>query len=210
MRPALFLIVIALCSCGRYAERPVPYFNTPDFTPLFLSASEAGDQITHRLPAFSFTNQHGEEISEKNIAGKIVISDFFFSRCASICPKMTTGMKQVADAFPGNEVMLLSHSVTPDSDSVPALKAFADRNGITHKNWHLLTGEKEKIYNLARRGYFADERMGYSADTTDFLHTENFVLLDRNGMIRGVYNGTLELEINNLVRDIRLLIAEDL
>jgi protein SCO1 len=210
MKYVTIIVLFLVVCCSPDRKNSLPYFNTPDFTPEFLNDDEAVKKITHTIPAFSFTDQNGKSVTDREVKGKIYVADFFFSRCTSICPKMTNNMKKIAEAFTNdNEVVLLSHSVTPDHDSVAALKKYAENNSITQPNWHLLTGDKEKIYTIARKGYFADERLGFSADTTEFLHTENFILVDKNGRIRGVYNGTLEVEVDNLVRHISILKKED-
>jgi protein SCO1 len=209
MKYILFIILIGVICCSPEDKSKIPYFNTPDFTPAFLTKEEAKQQVTHTIPSFSFTDHNGKSVTDNVVKGKIYVADFFFSQCTSICPKMTNNMKKVAEAFRGDDqVILLSHSVTPDRDSVPMLKQYSKSNNITYSNWHLLTGKKEEIYTIARKGYFADERMGFTADTTEFLHTENFILVDRNGKIRGVYNGTLETEVDNLIRHIAILKKE--
>lgn len=118
-------------------------------------------------------------------------------------------MKQVFEQFKGNKnVLFLSHSVTPERDSVRKLYEYARRNNILSKQWHLVTGNKSEIYDIARKGYFIEEEMGLSKTTTQFLHTENFVLIDQKGHIRGLYNGTLEAEVPRIIDDINYLIKE--
>lgn len=189
---------------------PLPYYNTPEFTPQFItSPKEAEQKITHTISAFSMTDQHGKQITQKNIEGKIHVANFIFTRCGSICPIMTKHMKLVQDAFKKNDnVVMLSYSVTPWMDSVARLKLYADNNGITSPNWHFLTGNKGDIYKLARQSYFAEEDLGFSKDSTDFLHTEHILLIDRNKKIRGIYNGTLQLEAEQLIKDIQTLLEE--
>jgi protein SCO1/2 len=210
MRYIPLIILFTLACCSSENQSKLPYFNSPDFTPQFLTPAEASEKITHVIPAFSFTDQNNKTITQSDVKGKIYVADFFFTRCAGICPKMTANMSKVAAAFSSDkEIVILSHSVTPESDSVAALKKYAAAKNIDQSNWHLLTGDKGEIYTIARKGYFADERLGFSKDTTAFLHTENFILVDRHGRIRGVYNGTLELETDNLIQHIRILKKED-
>ena len=208
MKYNLFYLVVmmALISCGRKADQQtgLPYFNTPDFTPLWIDTGEIHN--THSIPPFSFTDQNGKTVSDATVRNKIYVVDFFFTRCGSICPKMTSNMNKVATAFArDNNVMMLSHSVTPELDNVNVLSTYARQRNINNPNWHLLTGNKEQIYNLARKGYFAEDTVGYYKGSTEFLHTENFILIDKHRHIRGVYNGTIDLEVENLIRHIKLL-----
>jgi protein SCO1/2 len=189
----------------------IPYYNTPDFTPLFLTKAQADQRVTHAVPGFSFTDQHGKAITRQEMQGKIYVASFFFTRCSGICPVMMQQLSRVARSFRSDtNVLILSHTVTPGSDSVPVLRQYAADKQMKYPGWHLLTGNREAIYTLARKGYFADERLGFSKDTSEFLHTENFILVDAKGKIRGVYNGTLELETNELMADIRVLQREQM
>ncbi len=207
----LFLFIIALsgCSQNKTQLQELPYFNTPDFTPAWPDKNTEAYQKLHTIPAFNFTDQSGKSVSNKTVSGKIYVADFFFTRCGSICPKMTDNMSVVAKTFLHNDtVMILSHSVTPELDNVQVLKTYAEHKNITNPNWHLLTGDKDQIYNIARRGYFADDAIGFNKDVSQFLHTENFILVDKHGRIRGVYNGTIMFEIENLIRHIKILERE--
>lgn len=204
-------IAISICvfiSCSsKKQEIQLPYYNTPEFTPQFFrSAKQASDSVTHTIHSFSFTNQDGKQITQAAIEGKIHIANFIFTRCGSICPVMTRHMKLVQDAFQNNpDVVMLSYSVTPWIDSVSRLKAYAVNNEITAPNWHLLTGNKSDIYTLARQSYFAEEDLGFTKDSTDFLHTEHILQVDKTKRIRGIYNGTLQLDIEQMIKDIELL-----
>jgi protein SCO1 len=187
----------------------LPWYNTPDFTPHFLNTADAETQITHYIPSFSFTNQYGKIITQKNIEGKIHVANFFFTACGSICPRMMNNLKGTADAFQADTgIVFLSFTVAPWMDSVTRLKKYADNNSISAPNWHLLTGTKSEIYHLARTAYFAEEDFGFSKDSSEFLHTEHILLVDRNKKIRGIYNGTLQLETQQLGKDIELLKKE--
>ncbi|AKD58162.1 SCO family protein [Spirosoma radiotolerans] len=204
-------IILLLIACGKETSPKLPYYNTPDFSPIFVeSASELAEKIPHTISNFSFRDQNGVTISEKDIEGKIHVADFFFTSCGSICPRMTKHMKLVEKAFPANKnVVLLSYSVTPWIDSVSRLKAYSRANNIQSENWHLLTGSKAAIYQLARQSYFAEEELGFTKDSTEFLHTEHFLLVDKQKRIRGIYNGTLELEMQQLIADIQSLLKEN-
>ncbi|MEO6524718.1 MAG: SCO family protein [Mucilaginibacter sp.] len=206
----LFLMVLlSACSPKKTEQATLPYFDTPDFTPIWLNKNTDAYQNLHTIPAFSFTDQDGNNVSDMTVENKIYVVDFFFTRCGSICPKMTTNMGKVAKAFSKDRnVMMLSHSVTPELDNAMVLKKYAEVKGIKNPNWHLLTGDKKQIYDIARKGYFADNAIGYNKDASEFLHTENFILVDKHRHIRGVYNGTIDFEVDNLVRHIKLLERE--
>lgn len=206
------MLLLLACSENKKDSTTIslPYYNTPTFTPQFItSPKEAEQKITHSIAPFSLTDQYGKQITEKAIEGKIHVANFIFTRCGSICPIMTKHMKLVQSAFDKNaDVVLLSYSVTPWMDSVARLKYYTDNNGITSPNWHFLTGNKGDIYKLARQSYFAEEDLGFSKDSTDFLHTEHILLVDRNKKIRGIYNGTLQLEAEQIIKDIKTLLEE--
>lgn len=196
---------ILLCCCNAVQQR-LPYYNTPDFTPRFVQNYEDVNVITHQIANFSFTDQDSNTITQKNIEGKIHVADFIFTSCGSICPVMTNNLKKVSDEFSNDTgVVLLSYTVTPWIDSVARLKKYMNVKKITNPNWHFLTGSQSSIYKLARTSYFAEEDIGFTKDSTEFLHTEHILLVDKNKRIRGVYNGTLELEMQQLVKDIRTL-----
>lgn len=200
------------CQQSKTSEKSeiLPYYNTPDFTPIFISDNhEVNTKITHQIADFSFTDQFNKNITQKDIEGKIHVANFFFTTCPSICPKMTNNIKKVETEFMNDShVLILSYSVTPWQDSVPVLKEYAEGKNIQSKNWHLLTGKQGEIYQLARQSYFAEEDLGYTKDSTEFLHTEHFILVDKTKRIRGIYNGTLELEIKQLIADIKTLKKE--
>ncbi|GAB3916739.1 SCO family protein [Larkinella terrae] len=206
----LLAIAVCMAGCQRDAGQQLPYYNTPDFTPVFVeSETDLAEKIPHTIDDFSFKDQNGQTVSQKDIEGKIHVADFFFTSCGIICPRMTKHMKRVEKAFPNDpNLVLLSYSVTPWIDSVARLKKYCLTNGIQAKNWHLLTGPKSEIYQLARQSYFAEEELGFSKDSTDFLHTEHFLLVDQHKRIRGIYNGTLELEMEQLIADIKTLQQE--
>ncbi|RKR85605.1 protein SCO1/2 [Mucilaginibacter gracilis] len=206
----LILLLTALaCTPKKPADVKLPYFNTPDFTPIWLDKSTAEYQNLHTIPAFSFTDQNGNSITNQTVNNKIYVVDFFFTRCQNICPKMTGNMAKVSAAFIGHpNILMLSHSVTPELDNIAVLRNYAKLKNVTNPNWHLLTGDKKQIYDIARKGYFADNAIGYNKDFNEFLHTENFILVDGQHHIRGVYNGTIDFEIDNLIRHIKILEKE--
>jgi protein SCO1/2 len=205
----VLLIILAACK-SKPKELPLPFINKPDFTPEWISRSDPGYGSIHQVPAFSFTDQDGKTVTEKTVEGKIYVADFIFTRCGSICPKMTANMGSLQEKFKDdNEVLLLSHSVTPEMDSVPVLKRYAENKGVISGKWHLLTGNKDDIYSLAKKQYYAGDTIGYYQTGNEFLHTENFILLDKHRRIRGVYNGTLALEMERLIDDIETLKKEE-
>jgi protein SCO1/2 len=185
----------------------LPYYNEPDFTPLFINNKQAvKDSITHTIGNFSFLNQDSTLVTQQVIEGKIHVANFVFTTCGSICPVMTKNMKIVNDTLANDpNIVFLSYSVTPWIDKPYKLKKYMAINEITNKNWQFLTGNKADIYKLARQSYFAEEDIGFSKDSTEFLHTEHFILVDKTKRIRGIYNGTLSLEMQQLVADIKNL-----
>nr|WP_294793171.1 SCO family protein [uncultured Mucilaginibacter sp.] len=204
----IVLLLLVFCGC-KEENNGLPFYNTPDFTPVWLQPGDDGYDKIHTIPPFSFTNQLGEKVSNKTTAGKIYVANFFFASCKNICPAMMTNLKKVQKTFKNNAgVLILSHSVTPLKDSVAALRKYADERNIDNKNWLLLTGDRDATYILARQAYFADEAGGYGKKPDEFLHTENVVLLDTKGRIRGVYNASLAVEIDMLIEDIKLLQTE--
>ena len=204
----LIILVLITMSCkgkkedSSYVISQLPYFNSSDFTPEWGRA-------THKIPEFSFTNQNGEVVTNKTYENKIYVADFFFTSCPGICPRLTKNMAKLQEAYKNDSlVMLLSHSVMPWKDSIPALKHYAQKNHVNETKWHLVTGDKDALYNIVRTGYFADEDFVKTQDESDFIHTENFVLIDNRGHIRGVYDGTLDIDIDRLKRHIEILREE--
>ena len=194
-----------LANCQESLEN-LPYYTTPDFTPRWEAELKEPVQQLHRIAPFRFTNQLGQKVANKDLAGKIYVANFFFTTCPSICPKMTTNLFAVQEAFARDQsIKLVSYSVMPWFDSVPMLKKYAAKNHVDNEKWHLLTGEKEKIYEIARQSYFAEKGIGLTKSSNEFLHTENVFLIDGEGHIRGVYNGTLLLEMKRLIDDVKIL-----
>ena len=200
----LILIILLIC-CNNLSVSKLPYFISPDFTPYWINKYPKIDSL-HKIEDFSFVNQNNEIIDNLFIKEKIVVSNFFFTTCPSICPNMTSNLKIIEENFnKSEEVIILSHSVTPWIDSVKRLKNYEKMYNINSKNWHLITGDKNKIYDLARKSYFAEEELGLNKSNDEFLHTEMVFLLDKKSHIRGIYNGTIKLEIKRLLEDIIIL-----
>ncbi len=214
-------LLIALFSCGEIKkdslskkiadkQETLPFFNQPDWTPEWIEPGDPAYKKIHQIPSFSLVNQEGIAITEKDVEGKIYVANFFFTTCRNICSKMTTNMHLIQDAYSDDEqIYLLSHSVTPESDSVPKLKKYALENKIKADKWSLLTGDKSSIYRLAKQEYFAGDTIGFYQTGSEFLHTENFILIDKHRRIRGVYNGTLLVEIERIKEDIAILKREE-
>jgi protein SCO1/2 len=212
---AMMFLVFLPGACQQTDEENIkesvvlPFYTAADFTPQWIAVSAPEYRSIHRIPSFSFVNQAGDRVTEKTMAGKIYVAGFFFTSCPGICKRLSTNLALVQQAFKeDNNVMLLSHSVTPENDSVPRLKQYADAFGAIPGKWNLVTGSRQEIYRLAREAYFADEDLGRKKNENDFLHTENFLLVDGHRRIRGVYKGTSVAEVNNLIADIRTLQAE--
>ncbi|MCC5612207.1 SCO family protein [Nostoc sp. CHAB 5834] len=203
-------IMLLGCSLKSAEINNLPYYNEPDFTPIFISdISSVSGKISHTISDFSLLNQDSVRIDQSIISGKIHIANFIFTSCGMICPTMTQHMKRISDSTKQNpDVVILSYSVTPWIDQPHVLNRYKHKNGIDNNNWHFLTGPKSVIYNLARKSYFAEEDIGFSKDSTEFLHTEHCVLIDKTKRIRGIYNGTLAVDMKNLLDDIRMLTAE--
>lgn len=187
--------------------RKLPYYDTSDFTPRW----EMKDEKTfHAIRKFNLVDQEGITFTEKDLDGKICVADFFFTGCPGICPKMAVSMTDLQKEFLSDaDVLLISHSVTPAKDSVPVLKNYAASNGVDYKKWKLLTGKKEEIYDLGRKFYYVEEDLGEKSDTSVFLHTENFVLVDKNRHIRGIYNSLDPNSMAALKNDIKELRREN-
>ncbi len=159
----------------------------------------------HTIEDFVLTNQNGKKITQDDYKGKIYVADFFFTTCPTICPIMTKNMAQIQDVIMDEkDVLLLSHSVTPDIDSVPQLKKYALEKGVVDAKWNLVTGDKKQIYQLARKSYLAVKTDG-DGGPYDMIHTENFILVDKERRIRGFYDGTNSEEIQKLLEDLQIL-----
>ena len=158
----------------------------------------------HKISDFKLTNQNCKEITQANYKDKIYVADFFFTTCQDICPVMTKNMYQLQEELKNdNQILLLSHTVIPEVDTVEQLKKYAIENNVDDSKWNLVTGDKKQIYELARKSYLAVEDSNYSQ--YDMIHTENFMLIDKEKQIRGFYDGTNSEDINRLLKDIEIL-----
>lgn len=205
----LFCITIVLLITCKDKNTSLPYFNTAEFSPEWISQDDPKYDSLHTIADFSFIDQNNQKITNANFDERIYVADFFFTTCPGICPQMTSNMAMLQDHYIDDDrIKFLSHSVTPWIDTVKQLKRYATANGVNAKKWHLVTGDKEIIYNIARTSYFAEKEIGLQLDSDDFLHTENFLLVDGKRHIRGIYNGTIEAEMERLMYDIGLIISK--
>lgn len=203
------LLVIPLAFIGWYIInkneqkplRTLPYFGKKN-------SIKKGDTAFHIVKPFCFVNQYNEKVTEETVKNKIYIVDFFFTTCQSICPIMSTELERVYKKFGNNkDVLILSHTVSPEEDSVKVLMNYAKLHGVKNKQWHFLTGEKKHLYDMARQGYLLNNESG-KGDVDDFIHTQNFALVDKERHLRGFYDGTDSVEVTRLISDIKLLIEE--
>lgn len=185
----------------------LPIYTPSEINEELVDNSIRGIKKYHTMPNFSLINQNGDTITEKYYKDKIYITDFFFTTCLTICPLMTNSMGDLQNHFVDNEeVFLLSHTVTPEIDDVPKLKEYARKHKVIDEKWNLVTGNKEHIYDLARKFYMIAKVEDYNS--LDLIHTENFTLIDKKGQIRGYYDGTSEIEVNTLIEDVSILLNE--
>lgn len=202
----VFGTVLLFTGCRTEHDDPLPFYRDAKLTPEWIEPSAPEYASIHTISEFALTDQDGASITRGDLMGKIYVANFFFSHCKGICPTMRTNLSKVQAAFEtDDEVRLVSHTVTPESDTVPVLHNYAKVNGVIAGKWHLLTGAKEEMYALARDAYFVEFDTDEVIDTSTFFHTENFVLVDQQGRIRGVYNGTLAFDVKRLIEDIRTL-----
>lgn len=204
----LSAIIISLFYNALKPEKTLPIYSPADVNPELVDSTVQHIGKYHTIADFAFINQNGKTITQKDYTGKIYVADFFFTTCQSICPKMTANMVQIQRAVSGNpNVMLLSHTVTPEIDSVPILKKYALEKGVDDSKWNLVTGDKKDIYTMARKSYLA-VKLGKPDELYDMVHTENFVLVDAKRRVRGFYDGTDPKEVSRLIEDIKWLSAQ--
>lgn len=215
MNPAIFLLLVTLSIVSCQSNPKIndisidlPFYNQADYTPEWIEPDDPKYEEIHTIAPFKFMNQNGDTITNNTFEGKVYAANFFFSICPNVCPKMRKSLALVQDAYSNNDrVKILSHTVMPWVDSVARLQEYALQNDINSDQWYLVTGNKEDIYELARNSYFADEGFDKTVTTEeDFLHTENIVLIDQKRRIRGIYNGTLPLEMKRMMEDIETLL----
>lgn len=202
------VVTISLFYSALKPKKTLPIYNPSDVNPELVDSTIQYKSKYHTIGDFSFVNQNGDTITQKNYEGKIYVADFFFTTCGSICPKMSTNLVDVQKAVLNNpKVMLLSHTVFPEVDSVSVLKAYAVKYGVVDSKWNLVTGDKKEIYKMARKSYLA-VKLGRPEQLYDMVHTENFVLVDQKRRVRGFYDGTNKEDIKRLLEDIDFLSKE--
>jgi protein SCO1/2 len=201
----LSAVIVYLFYNALQPQKLLPVYQPSMVDPSLVDSTLHYKKKYHTIADFSLTNQNGETITQENYKDKIYVADFFFTTCPTICPIMTKNMAEIQNAVLDDpEVMLLSHSVTPVIDSVPQLKKYALEKGVVDSKWNLVTGEKKQIYELARKSYLAVKTDG-DGGPYDMIHTENFILVDKERRIRGFYDGTNREEINKLLEDLKVL-----
>lgn len=211
----LIILVIGI-AVGTYYLIPhdekLPVINPADVESEMVDPEIFRQGYGHKIGSFAFLNQKGDTITERFVEGKVYVAEYFFTTCGSICPIMNKQMKRVNNAYFDNpEVAILSFTVDPDIDTVAQMKRYADGHDIKGDHWQFLTGDKKELYQLARQSYFVlkpaeAENLGDAG--SDFIHTNNFVLVDRESRIRGYYDGTNPDEVGTLLKDIQKLLEE--
>lgn len=219
MKRVLFLIILfAICiPIGYFLIKPKENKELPIINPIDVQEEMVDPEMLrigqgHTIGDFSFQNQDNKTITQKDIEGKVFVAEYFFTTCKSICPIMNKQMQRVQQAIKGNSnVKILSFTVDPETDTVAQMKRYATSHNAVKGQWHFLTGKQEDLYNLARKSFFVlkpAEVQNQGDVGSDFIHTNNFVLVDGQGRIRGYYDGTNEKEITSLIADIKLLEKE--
>lgn len=193
-------------------KKPLPVINPIDVEAEMVDPEMLRVGLGHRIGNFSFLNQEGETITQAEVDGKVYVAEYFFTTCGTICPRMNEQMRRIQFEFAANDdVRLMSFTVDPDVDTVAQMKRYANDHGAKKGQWHFLTGSKEDLYELARKSFFVlkpAEAQNLGDVGSDFIHTNNFVLVDREGRIRGYYDGTSKKEVDELMLDIQRLLEE--
>lgn len=208
--PAILISIVGITIAYFMIDKPkkLKIYNPIDINPDLVDESLQSVDKYHRVGSFKLTDQEGQTITQEDFTDKIYVTDFFFVTCPTICPKMTTQMHRVYKEYLNNDdIMFLSHTVMPEADSVPVLHEYAKELNVNAKKWKFVTGDKKEIYHLARKTYFAAVSEG-DGGVNDFVHTENFVLVDKEKRLRGFYDGTSKEDVDRLISDISALLYE--
>lgn len=203
---AHLLLLLGVLACE---QDRLPIFGQRQVVPREENGKSVNDTVYHTIAPFTFTDQDGKTITNETFKGKIYVADFFFTSCRTICPIMKTQMLRVYQEIQGDpEVLLLSHSIDPEYDTVELLHDFATRLDVKSDKWHFVTGQpKEYVFDLAQKSYFATA-MEDKTEPDGFIHSGAFLLIDREGRIRGKYDGTKEDDVDRLMKDIKRLERE--
>lgn len=206
---ALIVFLVVLSGCTKEpASPPLPIFGQRDVATKEVNGQTVADTAYHTIANFQFVDQDSAIITNETFKGKIYIADFFFTSCRTICPKMKTQLLRVYDSIQNEpDILILSHTIDPEYDTVELLHDFAKRLGVRTEKWHFVTGEKDSIYNLAQTSYFATA-MEDKTEPDGFIHSGAFLLIDKQGRIRGKYDGTIEDDVNRLLVDLKRLKRE--
>ncbi|MFT5103297.1 MAG: protein SCO1/2 [Candidatus Latescibacterota bacterium] len=200
----LSVIIITIIYSVLKPKKMLPIYQPAQISAELVDSTLQHVKKYHTIADFSLTNQNGKTVTQADYADKMYVADFFFTTCQTICPVMTDHMKEIQEKLKNDSsVLLLSHTVMPEVDSVTQLKKYALDKGVDDAKWNLVTGEKQEIYELARKSYLAAKDNPY--DQYDLIHTENFVLVDAKKQIRGFYDGTNSEDIAKLLADIQVL-----
>lgn len=204
----LCIIIIALIYNVLYIEPVLPIYQPAMVSEELVDSTIQHKMKYHKIADFKLLNQNGDIVTQDTYKDKIYVADFFFTTCKTICPIMTDHMFEIQkEIISDNDVMLLSHTVMPNTDTVKRLKIYATEKGVIDRKWNLVTGDKKEIYDLARKSYLAVKSEG-NGDEFDMIHTENFMLIDKKRQIRGFYDGTKQEDIQKLLKDIEILKKE--
>ncbi|WP_412987644.1 SCO family protein [Pontimicrobium sp. IMCC45349] len=203
----LSIIIISIFYSILKPTRVLPIYQPAQVSTELVDSTIQHQKKYHKIADFSLTNQNGKTITQEDYKDKIYVADFFFTTCQTICPIMTDHMREIQKkTITDRDILLLSHSVTPEIDTVAQLKRYAKKKGVDASKWNLVTGDKKQIYELARKSYLAVKDDG-DGGPFDMVHTENFMLIDKKRQIRGFYDGTDPEEIDRLLEDIKILKA---
>lgn len=203
--PLLAVLWVAACGGSRVGEH-LPFYSSADLTAEWIEPGSAEAARAHRIDDFDLVDQDGVHVTRSSLAGHVYLANFVFSTCSSVCPRMSATFARVQAAFVDDpRVALVSHTVDPEHDTPERLRAYASRFGAVRGRWHFVRGDRPTVYALARRSYFAEREPGLTRDATQFVHTENVLLVDGDGHVRGVYEGTLLAEAERMITDIRRL-----
>lgn len=207
-----FAGVIVAYFMSQPKEKKLPVINPMDVEEEMVDPELLRIGYGHKIGSFRFANQDGKTIADDEVGGKVYVAEYFFTTCKSICPIMNKEMQRVHAAYKNeNDFRILSFTVDPETDTVAQMKRYADEHGANDGKWHFLTGKKEDLYDLARKSYFVlrpAEAQNLGDAGSDFIHTNNFVLVDRESRIRGYYDGTSKKEVDKLIKDIGRLLEE--